>query len=319
MGISAFLSLLRYRGEIPEAYEVDQLRFNTGTVPVKNGIPRFTPDISYCTGNFSKLREQYATLQLDSHNGTADRLLTVLGRTNWPKDYFVGKTVLECGCGAGPDTEILLQLGAKVLSVDLAGLDIASANLGDRPDLALMQADIADLPLVPHSFDIVFCHRVIQHTPDPERVLDHILRFVKPDGAAFVHSYSHGFVQMVRWKYLLRPITRRMEPERLFRLIERMAPRLFAWTDKTNRFWPARIFNWIFVPFINHSGEPEFKNSSRAFLMNTAIHDTFDALSPRYDRPLRARTMRRIASQHLERPFEIVTRRTITLLRTRLH
>jgi SAM-dependent methyltransferase len=67
--------------------------------------------------------------------------------------------VLECGCGAGPDTEILLKLGARVVSVDLAGVDVAQNNLGEQESLCLEQASIENLPFNTASFDIVFCHK----------------------------------------------------------------------------------------------------------------------------------------------------------------
>src|SRR5688572_12160459 len=95
----------------PLKLEANYLTDGKVKIPIRNGIPRFTPDHSYSTGNFSRLREKHATLQMDSKNGTTDRLNTLLHRTNWPKDFFKGKTILECGCGAGPDTEILLDLG----------------------------------------------------------------------------------------------------------------------------------------------------------------------------------------------------------------
>ena len=71
------------------------------------------------------LREKHAKLQMDSVNKTNHRRDTILERTNWPKSFFKDKLILECGCGAGPDTEVLLSLGAKVISVDIAGLDFA--------------------------------------------------------------------------------------------------------------------------------------------------------------------------------------------------
>jgi len=83
--------------------------FKKKEVPYVNGILRFTPNLSYSTGDFSKLREKHAQLQLDSVNGTDDRESTILMRTNWPREYFQGKLILECGCGAGADTEALLK------------------------------------------------------------------------------------------------------------------------------------------------------------------------------------------------------------------
>ena len=286
-------------------------------VRIVNGIPRFTPDETYSTGNFSKLRERHAQLQLDSVNKTDDRRRTILERTQWPPKFFAGKTVLECGCGAGPDTEILLSLGANVLSADLAGLDTARANIGDNPGSQFIQASITDLPLVPKSFDIVYCHRVLQHTPDPAATLRHILQFVKPDGAVFVHSYAHTFWNLFSWKYALRPLTRRMPAETLYNLIKAYAPAAYRVTRITRRIpRVGRRFNHVFIPFYNHEEHPRFVEQPRDFILEVGVHDTFDALSPRYDQPLKASVMRSIAEEMLERPFEIEEQVGVTLLRT---
>lgn len=302
----------------PCRMERDKLVANDKCVPIRDGIPRFTPDRSYSSGNFSRLREEHAVLQLDSRNGTTDRRDTVLSRTRWPPAFFRGKTVLECGCGAGPDTEILLSLGARVVAVDLTGVDVAERNLGDPAEVQFVQASILDLPLRPRSFDIVFCHRVIQHTPDPRGVLDHILRFVRPDGAAFVHSYANTLVQRWRWKYWLRPATKRMAPARLYRWIERLAPALYRATLVTNRTRWGRRFAHVFIPFFNYRYLPQFAAMNDATILEYGIHDTFDALSPAYDEPLSALEMREIAARHLRRPFEVHEEQTITLLRTTL-
>ena len=122
----------------------------------ENDIAKYTPNFSYSTGNFSKLREKFGEVQQDSINGTHHRLDTILSRTNWNKDDFKNKTVLECGCGAGPDTEILLSLGAKVVAVDLTSVEVTKKNLGENQNYALLQASIDDLPLKKDSFDIVY-------------------------------------------------------------------------------------------------------------------------------------------------------------------
>jgi 2-polyprenyl-3-methyl-5-hydroxy-6-metoxy-1,4-benzoquinol methylase len=314
--LDTFLRFFSDRSERPRI-EGLQLVVDGRPYPIRNGIPRFTPELSYSTGNFSILRERHAALQLDSKNGSSERRDLLLERTRWPPSFFSGKTVLECGCGAGPDSEALLSLGANVVGVDIAGLDVARNNLGDRPDLCLIQADVASLPLKPRSFDIVFCHRVLQHTPDPKRTLRHILQYVKPGGAAFVHSYSRDLYQMARWKYVLRPITTRMDSETLYKTIEASAPALFCLTDFTRKYVPlGRHFNWVFIPFLNYSHKPKYKNWSREALIEYGIHDTFDALSPKYDRPLSAASMHSIATEMLDRPFTIRTAAAVTLLAT---
>jgi len=286
-------------------------------IPVIDGIPRFTPDLSY-TRNFALQWQRHSSLQLDSRTGSKDRCDTILSRTMWPPEFFSGKTLLECGCGVGPDTEVLLRLGCKVVSVDLASVDIAKRNIGNNRNVQFVQASIADLPLRRKSFDIVYCHRVLQHTPNPEHTLSHILQFVKDDGAVFVHSYARTFVQCFRWKYFLLPLTRRLRPEALHRLISWYAKPLYRFTSLSSRFKVGRVFNWFFVPFLNYGHLPQYLGMSDKTVLEHGILNTFDALSPKYDKPIKASAMRRIASALLKTPFEVVEGRTVTLLRTRL-
>lgn len=307
-----------------QRYKVEsgKLLLNGKPVRESNGILRFTGDISYSTGNFSKLRENHARLQLDSVNKTNDRLQTILRRTNWSPDYFKGKLILECGCGAGADTEVLLKLGATVVAVDIAGVDACAQNIGHHPNVLFVQASITNLPFDPESFDIVWCHRVLQHTPNPNQTLKHILQFVKNDGSVFIHSYARNLAQMVSWKYALRPITRRMDPEKLYYLIEKWTPYLYHFTCALRRVKPALIGRMLFrlsqfvVPIRNYRFDPSYAAKDDRFLIEYAIHDTFDALSPRYDSPLAAEKFQSAAQIHLSTPYEIVCRPGVTLLRS---
>jgi 2-polyprenyl-3-methyl-5-hydroxy-6-metoxy-1,4-benzoquinol methylase len=286
------------------------------------GIFRFTPDESYATGNFSTLRERHARLQLDSVNGTNDRQDTMLGRTQWPREFFRDKLILECGCGAGADTERLLDFGATVVAVDIAGLETCQKNLAGRRGVTFVQASIDDLPFPPNSFDVVWCHRVLQHTPDPAAVLEHILTFVKPNGHAFVHSYARTWRQLCSWKYAMRPITQRMNSELLYRMVKKMVPPLYRIRNALRGFPPKILGRILFqiayhvLPIRNYRFQPAFADLDDAEVIEYAIHDTFDALSPKHDLPLSHKVLRDIAGKHLDRSFEVERRRIITLLRT---
>ena len=310
-----FIKYFEYRG-FPATLQEDALVFGRHAISLRNGIPRFTHDQTYASGNFSRLREHHPRLQLDSYNMTTDRYDTILERTKWPPAFFQGKTVLECGCGVGPDTEVLLALGARVVAVDLTGLDTARDNLGACDNLCLVQADITDLPLRKKAFDMVFCHRVLKHTPNPANTLRHILQYAKDNGAVFIHSYAKTFYQLCTWKYLLRPITSRLGAQRLYNLITHYAAAAFALTNAVSRLPQGHLINHFLVPFHNHKSHPRLKTMSDEMLIEYAIHDTFDSLSPRYDRPLSAKTMKSIAQEMITAPFEIIEQRTITLLRT---
>lgn len=294
------------------------LHYKGQDVPIKNGIPRFTPDLSYSTGNFSKLREKHAELQLDSRNNSGEREMTILERCQWPPEFFKGKTILECGCGAGPDTEVFRKYGATVVAVDIAGVDIAKANLNGDDGVIFVQGSILDLPFKKECFDIVWCHRVIQHTPDPKQTFKHIIQYVKPKGAFFVHSYARSWVQMLRWKYALRPLTKRQDPEKLYNFIKSYAPAAYKLTGFMRKIPGGRYFNHFFVPFLNYRHAKRFEKMSDEQIMELAIHDTFDALSPAYDNPLSPAFMETVANENLNVPFELEKRHMSTFLRTKI-
>ena len=303
--------------------EHGQLRRGNCVVRIENGIPRFVVDEGYSEGNFGKLRQEYPELQLDSVAGGELRLRTILDRTGWTESDYAGKSILECGCGAGPDTQVLAKLGGRIVAADIAGVDTAKANLGGYDNVHFLQASIDDLPLKRESFDIVFCHRVLQHTPDPAKTLRHILQFVKPDGMVFVHSYALTFQQLVHWKYVMRPITTRMDPERLYAITRKTTPPLLRLTTILRRMPPQQYLGKLLfllsqniVPVYNRKFLRGYDHMDDRTLKEHAIHDTFDALSPKHDHPMSARKMKQIAAEILQRPYEIDERGGITLLRT---
>lgn len=63
---------------------------------------------------------------------------------------------------------------AEYLSVDL------------DPKVAMMQADITNLPFTDNSFDIIFCSHVLEHIVDDHQALKELLRVLKPDGFAII-------------------------------------------------------------------------------------------------------------------------------------
>src|SRR5262245_18612139 len=83
---------------------------------IRNRVPRFVSGSKYSDA-FGAQWKKYRLTQLDSYTGTSisrDRLRCCLGEELW--QTLAGKTVLECGCGAGRFTEILLGQGAITTS-----------------------------------------------------------------------------------------------------------------------------------------------------------------------------------------------------------
>jgi ubiquinone/menaquinone biosynthesis C-methylase UbiE len=109
-------------------------------------------------------------------------------------DYSGVQRLLEVGSGVGAQTEILLRRfpDLHVTGVDLSQsqLDAAAGRLGAMPWLAdryaLRQADATDLPFEPRSFDGAFLCWVLEHVPDPARVLAEVRRVLAPGAPVYV-------------------------------------------------------------------------------------------------------------------------------------
>jgi SAM-dependent methyltransferase len=213
-----------------------------------------------------------------------ERLFSVTG---WPED-LTDQNILEAGSGAGRFTEILVQTGANVFSFDYSSaVDANQANNGAAKNLCLFQADIFRIPLHPRSFDKVLCLGVLQHTPDPERACASLARCVKPGGELVVDVYAKRLTALVSWKYLLRPITKRMDQKILHAFVERavdwLLPLAVWFRHRTGRIG-ARL-----LPIVeySHLGLPASLNREWAIL------DTFDMYSPAHDHPQTDSTLRR--------------------------
>ena len=179
--------------------------------PAIRGVYRFTSGETYADA-FGVQWNKYRTTQLDSHTGTTisrDRALRCMGTALW--NNLEGRNVLECGCGAGRFTELLLGAGARVTSVDLSNaVDANAENCPPSPFHRIAQADILRLPFLSGQYDIVFCLGVIQHTPRPVEAIAKLWEQVKPSGHLVIDHYSHRLSWYLRTAPLFRAVLRRL-------------------------------------------------------------------------------------------------------------
>jgi ubiquinone/menaquinone biosynthesis C-methylase UbiE len=101
-------------------------------------------------------------------------------------------SVLEVGCGLGTDGAQFAKAGADYTGIDLteAAVDLAR----HRFELFNLQgtfriADAERLDFSDNSFDIVYSHGVLHHTPDTASAIREIHRVLKPGGRALVMLY----------------------------------------------------------------------------------------------------------------------------------
>jgi 2-polyprenyl-3-methyl-5-hydroxy-6-metoxy-1,4-benzoquinol methylase len=199
-----------------------ELRCAEGHVtPARGGIPRFAGD-AYSSA-FGAQWLAFRETQLDSHTGvpiSTDRARRCLGPA-W--DELDGAQVLECGCGAGRFTEVLLAGGADVTSVDLSSaVDANQQNFPQNERHRVAQADIRELPFAPRSFDIVFCLGVVQHTPDPEASIAALAEQVRPGGWLVIDHYSRRLQWLLSTAPAFRAVLKRLPDQRGLAATERL-------------------------------------------------------------------------------------------------
>jgi 2-polyprenyl-3-methyl-5-hydroxy-6-metoxy-1,4-benzoquinol methylase len=110
-------------------------------------------------------------------NEIEKRLRLVFSRLLQREDVR-NKRVLDAGAGMGYFSRTLAEWGAR-----LVALDMGPALLGKVRQKCVAQAVVAsllDLPFSDHSFDVVLCTEVIEHTTDPRRAVAELCRVSAP-------------------------------------------------------------------------------------------------------------------------------------------
>ena len=106
-----------------------------------------------------------------------------------------GLKVLEIGCGLGTDGAQFAEAGAVYTGVDLteAAVELARRRfeLFDLPG-TFQTADAENLSFPGESFDLVYSHGVLHHTPETGKAIQEIHRVLRPQGRAVVMLYHRG-------------------------------------------------------------------------------------------------------------------------------
>jgi len=271
---------------------------------IDDGIIRFGESSGYA-GSFGLQWQRFAETQIDDANGTTisrDFLAEVAGGT---LEFLRDKVVYDAGCGAGRFSAVAAAHGARVIAADLSlgALHAARRNLAGYPDVVLVHADARRPPVQPQSIDVALSIGVYQHTPRPIEYVHAVAGTVRRGGRLVFWGYERRWQSFLHPKYPLRPLTRRVEPDALVDVIERLAPSLLRASDVLRRLPGGRAWSRA-IPIANYRGILPLDDRQR---LEWAILNTFDWFSPRYDRPL---SYRRIDDDLSARGFSLS--RTVT-------
>jgi ubiquinone/menaquinone biosynthesis C-methylase UbiE len=106
---------------------------------------------------------------------------------------FTGKKTLEIGLGQGADSMQIIDRGALYYGIDLTEESVRRVkerfHLFDRRYCEVQVANAEKIPFEDNSFDIVYSHGVIHHSPRIDLIVAEIHRVLKPGGQAVIMLY----------------------------------------------------------------------------------------------------------------------------------
>ena len=276
---------------------------------IVGGIPRFVKAHENYSESFGWQWKKWEDARSDQRNNGHNLKDIILQRTHFLDYDLEGKSLLECGMGGGDDTEILLQLPlGEIHSFDISTSVERAAKFLKDPRLTISQASILDIPYSDESFDIVYCHRVLQHTPNPAASLRSICAKVKRGGILFAHSYKRSWRYMSEWRYKYRWLTKRLPHRWVFSYVDACGPFLHHVKKIMANNLLTRAFSYQFIPFYwmppaSITGQ---LSTDQQIELEKCI--TFDALTPWHDHPMTSKQFRSIIEaegfeiQHIHDP-----------------
>ncbi len=251
--------------------------------PIVRGIPRFVSDDSYAA-SFGMQWNKFRDVQVDSETGGTHSVQRFDAETGWTRATLDGKWCLDMGCGAGRFAEVAASRGARLVGLDLSSaIDATAQTLAKYPNVNLVQASALQPPFRHGAFDFAYSIGVIQHTPDPPRVVREVVSCVRPGGQFALTIYARRLWTKLNTKYLIRPLTKRLPADLLLKGIQKSMPLLFPITDRLFRIpLLGKVFQFT-IPVANYVHRNDFSRDQR---YAEAVLDTFDMLSPAYDSPM---------------------------------
>ena len=109
--------------------------------------------------------------------------------------------VADIGCGGGILSESMIDYGAHVTGIDMAPDVLRVANIHkkeSKKDIEYINITAEELAKrSPKSFDVVTCMEMIEHVPDPSKVIDSCSELLKPNGFVFFSTINRNLKSFI--------------------------------------------------------------------------------------------------------------------------
>lgn len=248
--------------------------------PIITGIPRFVDSRNYAA-SFGLEWKLHAKTQLDSYTKTNISRNRLEGCLGFPIKELNGKTVFEAGCGAGRFTELMVNAGAFVHSIDLSeAVEVNFENIGRRNNYVIAQASLLAPPFPKESFDFAICLGVIQHTPSPEKSIEALWKMVKPGGQLIIDHYTWDISYLTKLSTLYRVFFKNISPKRAKIALDKLVDIFFPVHWAIRKYRPAQILLSRISPCLVYFDA--YKELTKEQHYQFCRLDTFDHLTDRF-------------------------------------
>lgn len=187
------------------------------------------------------------------------------GKINASEYQFISpKITLDAGCGVGRFTEYTLNLGGRVIGVDLSEAVYSARENIISSEAQFMRADLNQLPFREEVFDNIISIGVIHHTPNPKETFENLVRYLKPGGSIFIWVY--GDTPDYHKRFKLTKYLSKIPKDILYMWVEDIITSKNLLTHTKFKTWALKN-----LPL------PDKYSTENQIL------DTFDAYSPKYN------------------------------------
>jgi len=154
----------------------------------------------------------------------------------------IQKEALDYGCGSGNLTQHMIALGFYVVSADIAEnfLKLIKEKYSHTGQSEILKINGQDLSNIENNrFDFVATYSVLHHVPDYLRIIEEMVRVVKPGGIIYIdqeanESYwnSNEYVEFLKLVQPKKSWKRFLKPSSYINKIRKIInPRFGAWGD----------------------------------------------------------------------------------------
>lgn len=146
---------------------------------------------------------------------------------------------MEVGCGHGRFVKILNEFDCENIGLDLSpSIDLVYEIIKDKPTAHVIQANLMNSPLKEESFDYVWSHGVLHHTPSTKEAFNIVSKLPKKHvGWLYIWVYPKGgFIWEYGFKFI-RSITTALPPKLLYYISYALVPFLYivpAYNERVN-------------------------------------------------------------------------------------